>query len=131
APLLFMDFNPSDFNGTKSTDGVWQIAGPWVGTGSNYLDPANAQLVSTYSGSPGGYLLLTVVSTNNAFNGSCSGGASASNPCQGSEIQTNGTTAIAGSAYNGSNLHYGYYEARVKVTNVPGVVVSFFWKEVN
>jgi hypothetical protein len=130
-PLLFEDFNPADFNGNASTNGLWQIAGPWTGTGSNYLNPANAKLTATYGGQPGGYLSLSVVATNNQFNGSCSGGASASNPCQGAEIQTNGTTNIPGSTYNGSNLRYGYYEVRMKVTSTPGVVISFFWKLIN
>jgi hypothetical protein len=131
APLLFEDFNPTDFNGNKSTDGLWQIAGPWVGSGSNFLNPANAQLTASYQGQPGGYLSLTVVATGNTFNGACGASASSTNPCQGAEIQTNGTAAIAGSTFNGSNLLYGYYEVRMKVTSTPGVVVSFFWKEIN
>lgn len=125
APLLFEDFASTDFSGTTSTDGVWRINGPWVATGSNYFVPANAQLVDSYNGESGGYLLLTVVATSNTYGGSCSG--TTGNSCQGAEIQTNGTTAIGSSSYTGSNLRYGYYEVRMKVTSTPGVCVSFFW----
>jgi hypothetical protein len=131
APLLFEDFNPSDFSGVDSTNGVWRISGPWVGTGNNYLTPANAKLTSTYDGQSGGYLLLTVAPTANTFSGTCPDTASSANPCQGAEIQTYGTTSIVGSDLNGSTLDYGYYEVRMKVTSVPGVVVSFFWKQIN
>jgi hypothetical protein len=131
APLINEDFNPSDFNGNDSTDGLWVISGPWVGTGDNYLNPANAALEANYDGEPGGYLLMSVVPTSNPFSGTCPDTDSTANPCQGAEIQTNGTTDINGTTYNGSNLWYGYYETRMKVTSTPGVVDSFFWKMVN
>jgi hypothetical protein len=105
APSIFEHFNP--WTGVTSPDKLWRIAGTWTGTGGNVLDPANAVLVSTYDTQPGGYLLLTVKA----------------NVLQGGEIQTVGTA--------GSALGYGYYEVRMKVTDVPGTCVSFFWKEVD
>jgi hypothetical protein len=137
APLIDEDFNPSNFRGNNSTDGLWVINGPSVGTGDNYLNPANAALEADYDGKPGGYLFLSVVPTNNPLlqllhDGSkCPHTDSTANPCQGSEIQTNGTTDINVTTYNGSNLWYGYYETRMKVTRTPGVVDSFFWKQVD
>jgi beta-glucanase (GH16 family) len=105
APSIFEHFNP--WTGTTSPDKLWRIAGSWTGTGGNLLTPANAVLVSTYDTQPGGYLLLTVKA----------------NVLEGGEIQTVGTA--------GSALGYGYYEVRMKVTDVPGTCVSFFWKEVD
>lgn len=131
-PLLFEDFNPSDFNGQNSKDGVWHISGPWLGTYNNWMDVANTQLETTYNGQPGGYLLLTVpyMPYRYPYSGlqNCGGNAT-SDPCQGGEIYTEGTTKINGTDFDGQNLQYGYYEARMKVTSTPGVVVSFFWKQ--
>jgi len=104
-PSIFEHFNP--WTGVTSPDKLWRIAGTWTGTGGNVLDPANAVLVDTYDSQPGGYLLLTV----------------RANVLQGGEIQTVGTV--------GSALGYGYYEVRMKVTDVPGTCVSFFWKEID
>ncbi len=98
-PALHEEFTPP-WDGVSSPDGTWRIAGPWTATGGNLFLPANAQIVPTYDGQPGGYLLLTV----NA------------NVLQGGEIQT-----------LPAEFGYGYYEVRMKVTDVPGVCVSFFW----
>jgi hypothetical protein len=105
APSIFEHFNP--WTGVTSPDEIWRIAGTWTGTGGNVLAPANATLAATYDSQPGGYLLLTVKA----------------NVLEGGEIQTVGTA--------GSGLGYGYYEVRMKVTDVPGTCVSFFWKEVD
>lgn len=105
APSIFEHFNP--WTGTTSPDKLWRIAGSWTGTGGNLLTPANATLVATYDSQPGGYLLLTVKA----------------NVLEGGEIQTVGAA--------GSTLGYGYYEVRMKVTDVPGTCVSFFWKEID
>ena len=103
-PQVFQDFAPSSFSGTTSTDGIWRINGVWVGTGGNTMDPALAQLSSTYPGDSGiGFLSLSV----------------AANELRGSEIQT---MTLPG-------YGYGYYETRMKVTSVPGVCDSFFWIE--
>jgi hypothetical protein len=89
--------------GAKSPDGIWRINGPWRGSGSNILDPALAQLSSTYNGESGGFLSLIVQA----------------NALRGSEIQT---MILPG-------YGYGYYETKMRVTPVPGVVASFFWQE--
>jgi beta-glucanase (GH16 family) len=101
-PTIFEQFNPP-WDGVNSPDGIWRIAGTWVGTGGNTLRPENAELMETYEGQPGGYLALTV----------------RANVLEGGEIQTLPTYG------------YGYYEVRMKVATVPGVCVSFFWKEVD
>ncbi len=82
-----------------SPDGVWRIAGPWKGTGGNYLDPSNVTFSPTYKGDDGGFLLLT----------------SKANELRGAEVQTLSTQG------------FGYYETRMRVTDVPGVCVSFFF----
>ena len=103
-PQVFQDFAPSSFSGTTSTDGIWRIDRSWVGTGGDTMDPALAQLSSTYPGDSGiGFLSLSV----------------AANELRGSEIQT---MTLPG-------YGYGYYETRMKVTSVPGVCDSFFWIE--
>jgi len=99
-PALYEEFNPP-WDGVFSPDGkTWQIAGPWRATGNNLFLPANGQIVSAHEGQPGGYLLLTVTA----------------NKLEGGEIQT-----------VPADYGYGYYEVRMKVTDVPGVCVSFFW----
>jgi beta-glucanase (GH16 family) len=68
------------------------------------MDPALAELSSTYPGDSGsGFLSLSM----------------AANELRGSEIQT---TTLPG-------YGCGYYETRMKVTSVPGVCASFFWIE--
>jgi Glycosyl hydrolases family 16 len=82
-----------------SPDGVWRIAGPWKGSGDNLLDPLNVKFSRTYKGENGAYLLLT----------------SKAHELRGAEVQTLPA------------LGFGYYETRLRVTDVPGVCVSFFW----
>jgi hypothetical protein len=104
APTVFEQFDPP-WSGVTSPDGLWQIAGDWNGTGGPLLR-ANASVVGSYGGQSGGYLLLKVPA----------------NVQQGGEIQT---------VKAHPDFGYGYYEVRMKVTDVPGVCVSFFWKEVD
>lgn len=96
------EFNPPWSNWPFSPDGKWRIAGGWVGTGGNWLDPANASVVASHNGQAGGYLNL--ISRANTYSGA--------------EIQTQGNTG---------GPKYGYYETRMKVTPTPGVCDSFFW----
>ncbi len=63
-PLIFEDFD-GPYTNRVSPDGVWRLAGPWTGTGGNFLDPNLANV-------SGGELSLTV----------------ADNERRGSEIQT-------------------------------------------
>ncbi|ARN81304.1 small metal-binding protein SmbP [Methylocystis bryophila] len=98
-PLLHQEFLP--WEGNLSSDQIWRIAGVWTGTGNNVLDPALASLMSVHNGQPGGFLSLSVKA----------------NALRGSEIQTL------------PSYGYGYYETRMKVTDVPGVCASFFWVE--
>jgi hypothetical protein len=98
---IFQDFEP--WTGSTSPDGVWRLAGPWAGTGGNQFDLSRELLSSTFDGASGGYLsLISKASTLN-----------------GGEIQTITTPGYG----------YGYYEVRMKVTEVPGVCASFFWIE--
>ena len=106
APAVTQDFNQSTpWASNIDSTGIWRIAGPWVGTGSNTLLPSLAATQASYPGDTGtGFLALSI------------------NPgpsLQGSEIQTLPTTG-----YN-----YGYYETRLKLTPVAGGVVSFFLVE--
>lgn len=97
-PDVFQDFAP--WQGALSPDGIWRIAGDWVGTGGNMLVRDNATLTDTYAGEASrGFLSL--VSTAKVL--------------RGGEIQTV-------PAYG-----YGYYEVRMKVASEPGVCDSFFW----
>jgi hypothetical protein len=98
---IYQEFMP--WCSVRSPDGIWRINGPWKGTGSNLLDPALAQLSSTYKGESGGFLSLKVQA----------------DALRGSEIQT---VTLPG-------YGYGYYETKMRVTPVPGVVASFFWIE--
>ena len=98
--VVAQDFH-TPWNGLRSPNGLWRVNGPWVGTGGNLLDPTLAQVAAAYSGTPNRALLLSVAASEK----------------RGSEIQT---------------LHgygYGYYETRMRVASVPGVVASFFWIE--
>jgi beta-glucanase (GH16 family) len=104
-PQIYEEFD--GWTGVTSPDGLWRRAGEWTGTGGNLLTLANSVVTSTHEGEPGGYLELTV----------------SANELVGGEIQTVGAA--------GSSLGYGYYEVRMKTTDVPGVCVSFFWKEVD
>jgi hypothetical protein len=96
-PEVDQEFQP--WQGLVSPDNIWRIAGVWIGTGGNVLDPALASLTSTYKGQPGGFLSLSVKA----------------NSMRGSEIQSL------------PSYGYGYYETRMKVTSEPGVCASFFW----
>jgi beta-glucanase (GH16 family) len=89
------------WTGNTSPDGKFRVNGPWVGTGGNYLDPALARFGADKAGRP----LLTL--------------SVAAGMKRGSEIQT-----MAKPGYS-----YGYYEVRMRVTDVPGVCTSFFWIE--
>jgi len=99
-PTLFQDFEPP-WADNKSPDQIWLIAGPWVGGGGNMMDPANAVLSETFNGEVGGFLALTVTA----------------NEMRGAEVQTV------------TSYSYGYYEARILVSNVPGVNTTFFWRK--
>ena len=109
ALLVNEEFNP--WSGNISPDGIWRKAGVWFGTGNNELDPARAVLTSTYPGETStGFLNLTITPSTN--------------PLQGAEIQTL------------TEYGYGYYEVRMKPSDVSGGVASFFlvnfdavWKE--
>ena len=94
---VYQEFQP--WQGTVSPDHIWRIAGVWIGTGNNVLDPALASLMSAYNGQLGGYLSLSVKA----------------NSLRGSEIQSL------------PSYGYGYYETRMKLTSEPGVCASFFW----
>jgi beta-glucanase (GH16 family) len=87
--------------GNTSPDGGVRINGPWVGSGGNQLDPTLAQFMTV----DGGQHALTL--------------SVAAGMKRGSEIQT-----MAKPGYS-----YGYYEVRMRVTDVPGVCASFFWIE--
>lgn len=100
AVTLSQSFDPP-WNGNTSRDGLWRINGLWTGTGGNILDPSLARISSAFQGSGDRSLLLSV----------------AADEKRGSEIQTL------------DEFGYGYYEVSMKVTNVPGVVASFFWIE--
>jgi beta-glucanase (GH16 family) len=101
----YQDFNPSDWNGKVSNDGIWRIAGDWNGTGGTLLK-SNAVLITSMPGeTTTGFLQLT--QTKAGANGTESGGEAQSLTAYG----------------------YGYYECRMKVANVPGVCASFFLKE--
>jgi beta-glucanase (GH16 family) len=82
-----------------SPRGMFRINGPWNGTGGNYMDPALAR----FAIDDGSRHILTL---------SVEAGMK-----HGSEIQTLAKTG------------YGYYEVRMRVTDVPGVCASFFWIE--
>ncbi|MBA3704458.1 MAG: family 16 glycosylhydrolase [Bacteroidetes bacterium] len=102
-PQIYQDFLP--WTGNLSPDGIWRIAGVWNGTGGQ-LDPANVAFTQTYPGETSqGFVYLT--QTDNAPAGSESG----------AEIQSLTTYG------------YGYYEVRMKVTDVAGVCAAFFTKE--
>jgi hypothetical protein len=100
AATITQGFDPS-WNGKTSPNGLWRINGLWPGTGANILDPSLARIVSSYPGLANGALLLSVAAKEK----------------RGSEIQT-----LVG-------VSYGYYEVRMRVTDVPGVCASFFWIE--
>jgi hypothetical protein len=99
---VMQDFNPPwTATWPVSPDHLWRIAGPWVGTGGNELRPALAQVTQTSGGEPHGSLALSV----------------SANVKAGSELQSL------------RSYGYGDYQVRMKVTNVAGVVASFFWVE--
>ena len=93
-----------DFNfwtGRLSPDGLWQINGPWYGTGGNYLLPSLATFTTTYPGQTDtGFLNLTIPPSTN--------------PLEGAEIQTT------------QGYGYGEYEVRMMPSAMPGGVASFF-----
>jgi hypothetical protein len=95
---VFQDFT-SSLTGVLTSDGLWRISGPWIGTDGNELLPSLAQVVQSYAGMSTGFLELSVPA----------------NLTEGSEIQSLQTYG------------YGDYQVRMEVTDVPGVVASFFW----
>ena len=97
---VVQDFT-SPLNGVLTSDGLWQISGPWIGTDGNLLLPSLAQIVPSFDGMSGGFLELSVPA----------------NLEEGSEIQSLQTYG------------YGDYQVRMQITDVPGVVASFFWIE--
>lgn len=103
-PLIFQEFNP--WTGKVSPDGIWQVAGTWVGTGNNTLQPANVTFTSSFPGETDtGYMYLKVP---------------AGSPLRGGELQSLTTPGYS----------YGYYEVRMKTANIKnGGVASFFWIE--
>ena len=97
-PTLFQDFQP--WSGTVSPDGNWQIAGPWVGTGGNTLQPQNVTFTDTFPGETNtGFMNLTIP---------------AGQPLRGAELQSL------------DGYSYGYYEVRMMPSDVSGGVASFF-----
>ncbi|MFW6154518.1 MAG: family 16 glycosylhydrolase [Planctomycetota bacterium] len=109
-PALFQEFRPADWSDNRSSDGRWRVNGVWVATGDNTFDPANVTFTETYPDDDGrGFMHFT----------------SRANMKNGSEVQT---------VKDGPLYGYGYYEVRMKVTDVGdpeanrGVCVSFFWK---
>jgi beta-glucanase (GH16 family) len=104
-PQIFEEFD--GWTGVNSPDGIWRRNGNWNATGGNLMALDNCTITSTYEGEPGGYLILTV----------------RAGVLEGGEIQTWGE--------EGSDLGYGYYEVRMKVSGISGCCNSFFWKEVN
>jgi beta-glucanase (GH16 family) len=99
APLVHQNFHP--WAGKISPDGIWRINGLWVGVGGNTIDPSLAKLTWDFDKKTTGFMSMTVDA----------------NQLRGSELQT-----ITSPGYN-----YGYYEARMMPSSVPGVVDSFFW----
>ena len=117
-PLFDEEFNPP--NGTSSqtgiaglttSDGLFKIDGPWVGTGGNEINPPNAVFTTadpTTQGQPAtGFLSLSTYA---------SGGKNYAG-----EIISN----------NLPGYGCGYYEARMIVDpqRIAGGVVSFFWMQ--
>lgn len=101
--------------GLQFADGNFQVDGPWVGTGSNTIEPGLASFTTadptSFGGAPTGYLNLKI---NNTGASGC-----ASNLCQGSEIISNTLPGFG----------YGYYEVRMSPDYTlisPGGVASFF-----
>jgi beta-glucanase (GH16 family) len=93
-------------NGALSPDNLWQRAS-WIGTGGDTFIYADEVVQTNLDSLTSGFLVLTVKK----------------NSITGGEVQTVGA--------NGSNLGYGYYEVRMKTAYMPGMCVSFFWKQVN
>lgn len=111
-PQLFQDFMPGWINNT-SQDGLWKINGPWLATGRNLMYPGNVTFTKTYKGEKDkGFMYFKSVADT----------------MKGSEVQTISSCPCYG---------YGYYEVRLKLTNVGdpvnnrGVCASFFWKRKN
>src|SRR6266850_3406635 len=99
AQAINEEFNP--WSGNISPDGVWQLAGPWFGTGNNYFETSRETLTSTHAGETDtGFLNLTITPSTN--------------PLQGGEIQTT------------SGYGYGLYEVCMEPSAVSGGVASFF-----
>lgn len=99
-PQVVQQFIP--WTGDVSPTLMWRINGPWVGTGGNELLPSNARFFTDYPGSETGNVLALSVQPN---------------VLQGAEIQSLPVNRFG----------YGYYEVRMKVTPVSGVVASFFY----
>lgn len=107
-PAISEEFDFQWLNGgSDSPDGLWRRS-HWVATGNNLFTFDNAVIQSSDSGATGGVLLLTIRAET-----------SADGHLQGGELQSIGDA--------GSNCSYGYYETRMKLSNVPDGCVSFFW----
>jgi len=109
-PQLFQDFMPG-WNNKTSQDGLWKINGPWVATGKNLMYPGNVTFSESYSGETDkGFMYFKSVADT----------------MKGAEVQTLSSCPCYG---------YGYYEVRMKLTDVGdpannrGVCASFFWKK--
>ena len=112
--LFDEEFNPPNGSssqvgtaGLTTNDGIFQIAGPWVGSGSNELEPSLAEFTTADPSGLGqpstGYLTLSIAPNT---------------PLEGSEIQS---LTLPG-------YGYGYYEVRMIVDpmQVAGGCISFF-----
>lgn len=107
----FWDFGPPWPDWPRSPDGVWQVAGPWNGTGGTFFHPDNADIVGNYAGEDTGYLTLSVQGTGPDGN------------AEGAEVEAVSDDDEDGFA---DDYSYGYYEARMRVPTGPGVY-SFYW----
>lgn len=100
-PEILQEFGAWSGTPATSLDGLWRINGPWVGTDGNTLLPSDAEFLTGYPGSDDGDVLALTVQPGVK---------------QGAELQSLPLGTFG----------YGYYEASMKITPVPGAVVSFF-----
>ena len=87
------------WTGTTSPDRMWRINGDWSGTGGNQILISNASFQANVAGADDGNVLALTVPGNAR---------------QGAEIQSL------------PQFRYGYYESKIRVTPIPGVVASFW-----
>lgn len=92
-PYVLQEFHPDDWDGVNANDGIFMISGPWVGSGGNTFLPENVTLTEDYPGQPSGSGFAHLKSI--------------ANDKKGSEI-----------ASEYQKFKYGYYETRMKVTDV-------------